>query len=302
MGIAIIPVYIIMGVLFGAVHLAVYLIIEALKWSLFVFVEEIWKASFLRWAKVYRTDVGSTRAHSLSGAALALGYSTAQALVYMSLVTLALEGNGGDEEDDVSYTGKPGEITGSELFSMFLISFFFACATMPLNILSAYIVSMELSTVNNDDGKCCPCGFPPGGSAGIRQFLWMLRWPTLLRSLFVVQFWFWVALMIFVDAPGWLFFIGITVCALAIYYGAYKILQSYPSSDTLNSVYRSVYGFELLGAEEDSDFGGDALQMEAGTAIQVAPVVGFAPPPPAPQWGAPEAPPEYQVHRGNAET
>lgn len=287
------------------VHIVVYLIIEALKWSMFIFVEEIWKASFLRWAKVYRTDVGSTRAHSLSGAALALGYSTAQALVYMSLVTLALEGNGGDEEDDVSYTGKEGEITGQELFSMFLISFFFACATMPLNILSAYILSMELSTVNNDDGKCCPCGFPPGGCAGIWQFIWITRWPTLLRSLFVVQFFFWLSLTIFVGIPGWLFFIGITLSALGIYYGAYKILQSYPSSDTLNSVYRSVYGFELLDAEEDSDLGGNALQMEEGGAIQVAPVVSFsppAPPPPPADWGA-ARPPEYaHGHRGNVET
>jgi len=238
-------------------HFISALIFEVLRWTVFVFVEEIWKTAFLRWTKLQREhQVGATsQAHAVSGASLALGYSTSQSILFMMIMTLILERNGEDEERDARL------IDSTELLIMVISSVLFAVVTMPLNILSTYLEGVELAlTTGQDDGKCCPCGFPPGGCAGIRAFCWMLRWPVLLRATFVSQFFLWFLISIHTGQHT-LALAGILMTTIVIYVVAFRIVRNLTMAGEMESMYRSLYGFQALGSTQETI--GDELESVA---------------------------------------
>jgi len=210
-------------------------------------VEELWKALFVRWDRLRRQHrVGaSAKAHAVSALSLALGYATAQSLLFVVLITAILENNVRDPNEEA--------LSGAEFVAMVFWSLFFGVVTMPLNLMGTYLTGIAISKAGEDSGECCccprqgsccdsdVCGFPPGGEAGVGAFLRLLWRPVLLRTLLVVQFMLWIT---YLDV-GLSFMMNVISIGI-LYTAAYRVVKQADATPTDDDIYRSVYGFQLL--------------------------------------------------------
>jgi hypothetical protein len=228
-------------------------------------VEELWKALFVRWDRLRRQHrVGATaKAHAVSALALALGYATAQSLLFVVVVTAILENNARDSPNEEA-------LSGAEFGWMVFWSLFFGVVTMPLNLMGTYLTGIAIAKAGEDSGECCccpgagaccdtaVCGFPPSGEPGVRAFLRLLRWPLLLRTLLVTQFMLWIT---YLDVG--LSFMMNVISVGVLYLVAYRVVQCADAAPTDDDVYRSVYGFQLL---VDDGAGAAAVRPRTGGA------------------------------------
>lgn len=242
--------------------------VEALRWTCFVTVEEAWKTHYLRLSKIQsQGSVGAkSRAHATSGAAMSLGYATAQSMLFLVIVTSIVENNGG------SYDQEHHIITGGELGWMVFLTLVFGFVSMPLNIMASYIAGMQLANVQGEDnGSCCPCGFPPGENAGVLAFLRILKWPVIFRSALIVQFFLWLIIFGIILDMWLLAFLFLLVSIVLVYVCAFRFLKRMDSELNFDhDVYRSVYGFQLL-QDDDEDVEMRADAVTPGTAGGVMP-------------------------------
>eukprot|EP00615_Pteridomonas_danica_P005010 CAMPEP_0114343658 /NCGR_PEP_ID=MMETSP0101-20121206/10790_1 /TAXON_ID=38822 ORGANISM="Pteridomonas danica, Strain PT" /NCGR_SAMPLE_ID=MMETSP0101 /ASSEMBLY_ACC=CAM_ASM_000211 /LENGTH=236 /DNA_ID=CAMNT_0001478527 /DNA_START=547 /DNA_END=1257 /DNA_ORIENTATION=- len=96
---------------------------------------------------------------------------------------------------------------------------------------------------------CCDCdycGYPPGGCAGVWAFLAVLKWPLILRSILIAQFFCWVYWVPIL----WAFLCQIITISI-IYYIAYQIVKQENDTPLEDDVYRLVYGFQLMDDNGD---------------------------------------------------
>jgi len=212
------------------------LLVVGLGWIAWVCVEELWKVTFSYWQKKRRVhvvrDPRQTKAWVVAATATAFGYATSQSILF-TCAFAAIE-------------AIDKKITDAELGYLFLFAFIFGSLSMPMTILTSYLQGLELT---KDDSS----------------FVRIVAWPVLLRSLYVFQFYFWVAVFGPVSFLLALFFILLTM--VAVYYATFWRIRHVEAElplDFMRSVapLRRELGFALLsGGPDDDDSAGDTELM-----------------------------------------
>jgi len=87
-------------------------------------------------------------------------------------------------------------------------------------------------------GTCCDsgvCGFPPGGEDGTRAFAALLRWPTLLRTLLVTQFFCW---FVWVPWPGLALLLNMITVGAIYWFAYFRLVKAANAEPMDDDIYR----------------------------------------------------------------
>lgn len=283
----------------------------AAGFAAFIAMEEFWKLNFTRWHMIkreHRVGHSNAKAFVIAAASASLGHASAFSMI-LSIIVVSLMGK---------------TIDSGEFGLMVLFAFIFALASMPLNVLTAYVHALELQFVSRDallmrepvaEGPGAPAGdsdphaAPQGSHQSSRpvlclpnELLAILKWPVSVRTVYSVH---WTIWPLFLSVHGLVGYIIATILVVLGVLAAHVVVirrirmleAELPSLPTTGLQQR--FGYALLAAETPSAaneiplpprYGDTAGQTTGGpasapeTPIQLVAVV-------APPVGAPAASP-----------
>ena len=203
------------------------LIVSGFAWSSWVALEEVWKAYFAAYQKNRRQHTvskNSGKAWVSAATATTFGYATSQSILFACVFAAVL--------------GSDGKVTNKEFGDLVLFAYLFGLLTMPLTILTSYLIGLELTRDT--------------------PHLTAIRWPVCLRVLYVFQFFFWFAIFATVPGGPLLSFIFIAASVYAVYRATLKRIELVEAQlpfhllTDLRRLRRNL-GFSLLGNNENDD-------------------------------------------------
>lgn len=215
--------------------------VEVFRWTAFIFVEELCKLCFVRHDRLVtmQRGNGNERAHVIAASASALGYATAQSILFLWIVTLVMES---DEEHKIDNT---------ELAELLIVTIIFSCISMPLNVMTSYLEAVAVAQMYRREPPSADDTsrrmFPP--MPRVREFFSILIQPVMIRTLFVIQFFFWAAVCLTAIGSPILLIVCVIITSVVIYlFTFYRLRRAAKESPGLrhHDLLQSMYGFRLL--------------------------------------------------------